>query len=558
MEDSQTIADLVLDRAIASGSEAMILYDDVTVSGQSLAEEVERAAERHSCCAKGDVVLLGGGRSVELLADYCAIRQAGAAPVFVDPASPAKRLEAIRKSCEHIGNLDTAQVAYIGSTSGSLGVPKLVPISENALRSRIFGGQVVAKLNNNDVVLWHASTAFDFSIWEMLAPIVLGCRQRIYHGGPKLLMDDLLDALHDVSVLHMTPTVASEFVNVAGASGRRFDALRLVLLGGEILYWPLVEAIREVNSDLSIINQYGPTEACIDVTGYTVPPRPEDTKTSAIVPVGRPIPDTVVQLDIEGTWHSSATATANTVGEVLLSGPQVAHQYLVEVPGSADPFWRGESGFDEPVYRTGDAGYFDAQANLVITGRLDDQLNIGGIRLERSEIDSVVGKHIGSVKHALLAAFDGGTPIVVFEESEVATASLTDLRSDLVDSLPSGAIPRLIPVETIPVLPNGKIDRPAVQLLLGRQRSVVGERIDDGRDVAAEVIRVVQSVLGLDVSRTDNFFDVGGHSMMAAEVIVALSETYEIELDLRDFFEAETITTYIDHLIGTVSDHWSD
>ncbi|MGW6424729.1 non-ribosomal peptide synthase/polyketide synthase [Nocardia sp. NPDC055053] len=511
-------------------------------------------------------------RSVELIVAVHAIVRAGGAYVPLDPDHPVDRLHYVLEvarpvvvvtrgrdepdlngapvlrtdeidwtasPAEVVGGARAGNTAYVIFTSGSTGRPKGVAVTHGAIVANLDWRQRCYGLTDADVVLQKTPYTFDVSVWELFWPLQIGARLVVAepgrHGDPGYLA--ALIAEHRVSVTHFVPSMLAAFAGELAEAAAPVDlsSLRMVFASGEALPAATAARLRKLSAT-ALHNLYGPTEAAVDVTAHEVTAADEVS-----VPIGGPADDTgLLVLD-----ENLDQVPAGVVGELYLSGVQLARGYVAR-PGLtadrfvADPF--GEPG--DRMYRTGDlVRQLPGGDELEYLGRTDFQVKLRGLRIELGEIEAVLAAHprVGNAavvlhRHAAGEALVGYVVSVDGEELDSA-----ELAAHAKTSMPEYMVPSLlVQLPAMPINASGKLDRKA--LPEPDFRAAAAEfrepRTDTERAVAAlfgELLDV--ETVGLD----DDFFRLGGNSLIATRAIARLQANFGVRVDVRDFFDSPTV-----------------
>lgn len=544
-----------------------VIHGDLTTSYASLADRVLSIADRMSGqIGPETVVAVEMERSLDCLAAFLAVMHAGGAAALVDPALPAARRDLIvagagavvRLTAESIASSPARAtpsgaapvgaasvrathadlIAYVCHTSGSTGRPNAVAVTHRALANRLAWGQSEYPLDDGDRVLWHASIGFDFSVWEMLAPLLAGACVVVGDGqtpfDPRRTADQLVR--HGVTAVHFVPSVLRAHLKTADPAS--LARLRYLFLGGEPLDARLLLQVQRLTS-ARVLNQYGPTETCIDSTWFDCTGLQVDEPGDGSVPIGAPIDGTqLLLLSRDGGLADEPEAELGIVGAGLARG------YLGDPRRTAERFVPSPIGPPGArVYLTGDVVARRADGMLDFRGRRDGQVKINGIRVELEEVRRAVCSVAPEADVAVASPVVDGSPrLVAFVATEPGIDGVQQLAPDLAAILPAAMIPRVVRVPTLPRLPSGKVD---VQALLGTD--VVATRPDATAVPAltpleGRLAEIWASVLDApSVATIDNFFELGGHSLMATEVVARIEEVFSVELPLGEFFDADTL-----------------
>ena len=431
-------------------------------------------------------------------------------------------------------------LAYVIYTSGSTGEPKGVPITHRKVL-RLYANEAAADFGTTDVWTLFHSCAFDAAVWAIWGALMFGGRLVIVPENATQDMAALRRLLlrERVTVLDLTPTAFHAFVEADLASPPCAHALRFVVLGGESLEPQRLEPWFDRYGDTSpvIVNAYGPTETTVQVT-YRAMTR-ADVRAGVGSIIGVPLPDTRIYV-LDG--HGQPVPTGVT-GEMYIAGGGVADGYLNRPDLTAqrflpDPFHGGL------MFRSGDLARRLPNGELEYLGRIDKQVKIRGYRIELGEVETVIAQHPAVRQVAVIDRDDaqGERSLVAYLVADDRNPALfADIRDHLRSTLPEYMVPSQFSfIDEVPRVASGKLDRdalPAPEEDQQESAEVVAPRTPS----ESLVVGVFQDVLDRDdVSVFDNFFDLGGHSLMAARVMAKLRDEARISLPLRNLFERPT------------------
>ena len=341
-----------------------------------------------------------------------------------------------------------------------------------------------------------------------------------------------------VTVVHAVPSLAQTWL--AQAPGElSLPALRWVFSAGEPLTDALVLRWRGVAPNCQVINLYGPTETTMIKCWYRVP----DDLLPGVQPIGEPLPQSQALL----LSSTNQLCGINEIGEIVLRTPFRTRGYInaPEAQGHhfiANPFTNDSR---DVLYRTGDLGRYRHDGNLTVLARLDHQVKIRGVRVEPEEVTAVLAAHPGVSACAVIARPDrqGETVLVAYVAPKGAQLGATELRAFLADRLPTVMIPSaFVFLSHLPLTPNGKLDRRALP------EHEQGDAILEQPYIAPRTpIEALLAQMWADVLRVprvgvdDDFFDLGGHSLRATQLIARARAAFGIELPLRAIFETPTV-----------------
>ena len=433
--------------------------------------------------------------------------------------------------------VDADCLAYVIYTSGSTGVPNGAMNGHRGLANRIAWMQSSLGLGPGDVVLHKTPITFDVSVWELFLPLVTGaCLVVARPGGHRdsgYLVRTIIS--EGVSIVHFVPPMLQAFLDEPQVSECR--SLRYVVCSGEALPWALKQRCEE-RLAAELHNLYGPTEAAIDVTAW----RCDRRDTRGVVAIGRPIANLrTYVLDAE-----LAPVPIGVPGELYLGGVGVGRGYLGRPRLTAERFvpdpFAARPG--ERLYRTGDLVRHRHDGNLEFLGRLDHQVKLRGVRIELGEIEAAL-RGDARVRDCVvvLAEGPGGDPLLAAYVTSRGEGPLVaaQLREELRRTLPEALVPAAVVVlAALPLSPNGKIDRRALPPVVATPPAAATTAPRTALE--ATLVRIFCEVLGVTrVGIDDDFFALGGHSLMATRVTARMRATLGVAVPLRWLFEAPRI-----------------
>jgi amino acid adenylation domain-containing protein len=437
-------------------------------------------------------------------------------------------------------------LAYVIYTSGSTGRPKGVMLPHAALVAHHRAVMDLYRLAPGDRVLQFCSISFDVSIEEMFPSWAAGATVVLRDDAVATLGRPWLAWLRQAGVTTMNLPTAywHEWVRDLDAIREKVpDGIRLVTVGGEKALGRAYRTWhRLAGPDVRWINAYGPAEASIMAT-YFEPAGDEDDPGWVDPPIGRPLGSTTVHL-----LDADANPVApGTTGELCIGGPGLARGYLNQPALTAerfipDPFAGVPGG---RLYRTGDLARILPDGNLDFVGRNDQQVKIRGFRIECAEVETVLRSHPDVADVAVVAREDTpGTKRLVGYVVAAAGAALTpaSLRGIVSERLPPYMVPSVFVILTaLPITANGKVDRTRLPV-----PDLSNRPIDPDQAPATSAEKTLAAiwaqVLGIgEVGVDENFFDLGGHSLTATQVVARAREAFGVELPLHAIFESPTI-----------------
>ena len=516
-------------------------------------------------------VVLCMRRSLEFVAGALAILKSGAAYVPLDPENPSTRLEMLlqdsgaalvltdQKTFSKVpegswqkivmakpaaaGDLSTSftspeidpdSLAYIIFTSGSTGRPKGVEITHANLENLVHWHIGAFGVKPSDRATLLASPGFDAAVWELWPYLAAGASVHVadeeVRTSPEKLQRWLLE---NQSTVSFVPTAIAEAMNdLAWPSS---TSLRFLLTGADTL-----RRYPRPGLPFTLVNNYGPTECTVVSTSGKVP---IGEKTSELPSIGRPIDGATVQIVDE---QLSPVANGEA-GELLIGGAGVARGYRSQPALTAERFFTlPVAGSQMRFYRTGDRVRKLPNGEFEFLGRIDDQMKIRGYRVEPGEIVSALALH-PQVGASFVRASGNGSGEKHLIAYVVAQSGIqlreNELRQFLLARVPDYMVPStFVALDALPMSASGKVDRtqlpePTEENIL-RDRSFESPQSDMEKWLAGFLATQVGTS---QIGRDDNFFQLGGHSLMGAQVIAKVQQTFGVELSLRSLFEQPTI-----------------
>ncbi|WP_018350831.1 non-ribosomal peptide synthetase [Longispora albida] len=425
-------------------------------------------------------------------------------------------------------------LAYAVYTSGSTGRPKGVVATHGNVSRFMAAADARYGFTAEDVWTMFHSFAFDVSVWEMFGALLYGGTLVVVPRAATQSPEDLLELLYDhqVTILHQTPSGFRGVTGLArdGHPKAAHLALRKVILAGEkpelteLAQWASQRGLDRPE----LFNMYGITETTVESTTHRLT---EADLAPGRNPVGYPFTGvSVVLLDAEGQLVPHGVP-----GEVYLGGHGVARGYLNRPDLTAERFVPGPDG--TRLYRSGDLAKRNADGSLEFLGRIDEQVKFRGYRIELGEVTAVLAEHpavreavVVIRDEALVAYYVAAEPIPVAELADLCTRHLAEYM------VPSA----FVALDRMPLAATGKLDRKALPAP-GRSAQLAGEFVAPRNVVEERVAEIWQELLGTAPGVFDNFFRVGGHSLLAVRLSSALGEEFDLEVSVRDVFDHATV-----------------
>ena len=551
----ETLADHYEKQVAGRGSDLALTGEhDVTHDSLLAAAADIEAQLRDRGVGEGSVVALVCGRSPLMVAAILAVNRLRAVYVPIDPEYPEARIRrildragaAIRLSPgggedwrdasidslqgPHQTHDPSSRAVYVMFTSGSTGDPKGVVIGEDAVL-RLVSNPDYVSIEPGDVVAHLSNVAFDASTFEIWGPLLNGATMAIIDRETVLTPGDLASELKQRSVTTIFVTTAL-FNLIARQEPSLFDGVRDVMFGGERCDPTAVRRVIAAGPPSRLLHVYGPTETTTFASWYEIP---LERPIAESIPIGRPIANT--KLYVLDAWGSPLPP--GLVGELYIGGPGVAIGYAGDAGGTQERFSADRFSSDPwgRMYRTGDLVRVTEDGFVDFVGRADRQVKLRGFRIELGEIEAALRSH-PSVDDAVVRLVEGDDRrLVAWAAANDPDLSEAHLKDHLRSLLPAFMVPSaVVPVEEIPIGPTGKID--AAQLPAAGSEAEPSESVGE---TEAKVIALFEEILGVSgVGRSDDFFDLGGHSIRAVELIALIEKRLGKRMGVMEMMEGPT------------------
>jgi len=452
---------------------------------------------------------------------------------------PTKEAPGLRQTV--VSEATSSNLAYVIYTSGSTGKPKGVMIEH---RNVVNFFTAMDRLIGNTPGVWLAVTsmAFDISVLELLWTLTRGFTVVLHRGqDPHSVAQEIRE--FGVTHLQSTPSLARILAMDSRVLASLAD-LKVLLLGGEALPASLVAQIRAVFSG-ELYNMYGPTETTIWSSAYRV------TDFGSSVPIGVPIANNFLYI-LDENLHPVPDGQA---GALYIGGEGVVRGYLGKPELTAERFLQDPFSPGGRMYWTGDVARLLPTGNIDFLGRMDHQVKIRGFRIELGEIEAVL-EELPEVHQAVVVAREdkaADTRLIAYiVASNGLAADPSALRSHMRTKLPVFMLPgQFVFLDSLPLTANGKIDRNALPAPSPEIEIPSPAAAPQTTDLEATLIEVFAEVLGVpQIPLTANFFDLGAHSLLIAEVHSRLQDKLAREISLVDLFEFPTVASLARHLRG--------
>ncbi|MGX9148070.1 non-ribosomal peptide synthetase [Mesorhizobium sp. 128a] len=580
--------------------DATLTYQQLNERSNQMATHLSSAG-----VGRGRIAVVFMEHSIEVVVAILGVLKSGAAYVPVDAATPKGRLATILKDIANgtdgrapvaitqtrlqsaispnladifvldadfgsiLNQPDSARpsaatpdgAAYIIFTSGSTGTPKGVVIEHRNLVNYIWWA--ARMYSSGERLAWplFSSLAFDLTVTTLFTPLITGGRIVVYLGDPGIQSMVVLKVIDDnaVDIMKLTPA------HLAMIRDRNLGTTRLrkFIVGGEDFKTELARDITEaIPHPVEIYNEYGPTEATV---GCMIHRFDIDRDQSASVPIGVPAANAGIYI----LSNAHQPTPPGTIGEMFIAGDGLARGYFNRPDLTDERFLTAIDPRDRfsklRLYKTGDLARWNSEARLEFLGRADHQVKVGGARVELGEIEARLLKHphvhecavaaiatsvvkpatqiMAQIGHVEPPAFEDGMARLVAYYVSSKPVTVTDLRAHLAEELMESMIPtHYVRLERMPLTSNGKIDRASLP-------EPTAENIQPAQDFAAPSTETEKTLAALwcdllkveSIGRDDNFFGLGGQSLLVMRAVSRMRKTFGVDVQLRNLFERPTV-----------------
>jgi amino acid adenylation domain-containing protein len=581
VEWNDTTAEYPIDKCIHQLFEAQVektpdavavVFEDQQLTYRELNQRANQLAHYLQTLGVRPEVLVGicVERSLEMVVGLLGILKAGGAYVPLDPEYPRERLdymladagvEVLLTQLELLSSLSshTARVVYLDTdwyhiaqdyeknpisdvisknlaytiyTSGSTGKPKGVQIIHSAVVNFLCTMRQQLGITADDVLVGVTTFNFDIAMLEIFLPMIVGARVVIAKREVVIDGQELLEMVANcgATVMQATPATWRLLLEAGWQNSHQLK----ILCGGEALHWELANQL--LARSPSLWNLYGPTETTI----WSLIAQIESQ--SRLIVIGRPMSNTQIYI----LDANQQPVPIGVPGELYIGGDGLARGYLNRPELTLEKFIPNPFS-DHPserLYKTGDLTRYLADGNIEYLGRIDNQVKIRGFRIELGEIEAVLNTHPQIQQTVVIATEDipGNKRLVAYVVKSDDSITTNQLREFLKQKLPEYMVPAtFVSLDTIPLTPNGKIDRKALPIPDGISQEI--EYIAPRTPSEEIIANTFATVLNLqDIGINDNFFTLGGHSLLATQLISRLRLAFSLEIPLRAVFESPTVT----------------
>jgi len=567
---------LVAAQAAAAPSAIALTHGKSSVTYEELDQRANRLAHLLRSLGVGPdvVVAIYLNRSVAMVVAALAALKAGGAYLPLDPNYPTDRLTFLLKDArtrvvvtgecmtsalpaqpEHVVVVDPGgkiavdkpshsldvdvkpeNLAYVIYTSGSTGQPKGVELTHRGLSNLLLWHHKAFKVIASDRASQMAALGFDAAVWEIWPYLTAGASVHLADGfavnEPTAVRDWLLS--QGITITFLATPLAERVMTLEWPAKA---TLRLMLTGADTLHHYPSRKLR-----FQLVNNYGPTECTVVATSGVVPATPEQA--DRLPTIGRPITNAQIYILNEEMQQVAIGES----GEIYIGGKGLARGYRNRPDLTAERFvpnpFSPELG--ERLYRTGDLATYLPNGEIAFLGRIDEQIKVRGYRIEPAEIVKALDEH-PAVQASTVVAREvepGDKRLVAYFVPALSTQPThTELRNFLAGRVPEYMVPAIfVKLDTLPLNASGKVDRAALPAPNTSNTVRDGAFVAPRTQMEESLVNMLATLLDLEqVSVEDNFFLLGGHSLLGTQLIARVRDTFGIELSLKSLFDAPTV-----------------
>ncbi|MFA0960205.1 amino acid adenylation domain-containing protein [Roseivirga sp. BDSF3-8] len=582
--ESGNIVDMFHSQTKANPDKVAVRFGNSTISYIKLDEATNRVANYliKNNIQKDDLVPICIERSVEMVIGILGVLKAGAAYVPIDPSFPDQRIthmlkdthaglvissKASKQSLGQTGlpvvsldedtdlinsesdnpglNIAGSDLAYIVYTSGSTGLPKGVMVEHHAIYNHIVHHRKEFDISKDENLLLFSNFIFDASVEQMFLSLTSGCTLEVASVEDIQDIERFTGLLREreISHLHATPSF------LANVPLMDYPGLKRVRVGGERCPLELATAW---GAKYTFINKYGPTETTVAPLGHHYN---QSTDYTSSLPIGKPISNTTAYILDEDLNLMPVLAT----GELCISGSSLARGYLNNPLLTSEKFVRNPFEEGSKLYKTGDLARWLPDGNIEFVGRKDDQLKVGGYRIEPGEVEAALEKIEGLSQAVVTAVGAEGMSLqlaayIVCKNGEIEH---DEVRRQLESALPHYMVPKVyITLKAMPITKTGKVNRKALPVpeFLSNQHYIA-----PSTKIEVQLVNIWQRVFNLEkIGVNDSFFDLGGNSLVGIKLVSEYNKEFSKSITIRDLYRNPVLSSHIALLGNSVSTRYSE
>lgn len=568
----KTIQELFEEQVARTPKDTAIVFKNQTLTYKQLDEKSNQLARllRNKGVGADNIVGIMTERSPEMLIGIIGVLKAGGAYLPIDPGYPVDRIQYMLEDSKtnilltqqslldkivfkgeiidlfssnayaemSITNLEilnnAKNLAYVIYTSGSTGKPKGVMLEHRSVNNFINGISNIINFTAGKIILNLTTISFDIFVLETLLPLCKGLKIIIADENEQIdakLLNDLI-IKNKVDMMQVTPSRLKLLMR-GGSDLTCFKYLKDVMIGGEALPDELLHQLKQVYYG-KIFNMYGPTEATV----WSMVKELTDTNE---ISIGRPISNTQICI----IDKNNKIQPIGVSGELCIGGDGVARGYLNREDLTKEKFFDNPYKVNEKIYRTGDLAKWQADGTVEFLGRMDNQVKIRGYRIELPEIEKSLGTCKG-IKECVVISRENSTGDKYLIAYYVADTEIgvSELREHMLKELPDYMVPSyFVPVKSMPLTPNGKIDKKALPEHDTGRNSLKIEYKAPTTQVEKQLVDIWEDVLEREeVGINDVFFEIGGNSLLLVQMHTQIDKLYPGKVEVADIFAYPTIS----------------
>src|SRR3989339_296786 len=564
---NKTIYKLFEEQAQKTPNRIAVEFEEQILTYRELNKKANQLAYflRGEGLSVGGVVAISTKRNLDLVISILAVHKAGGGCLLIDDRYPDKRIEYILKNAgvktvlvsskkdakrysivkcvidvnnkginkfnsKHFNiRVRSTDLAFIVYTSGSTGNPKGVMINHQGVINHALTKIKVANINSRDIISVNLSVGFVAFIWQLIAPLMIGARAQIYSDQ---IFSNVIGLIKNctkdnVTIFEISPSLFSVYLDSLGKDYLKESRFKKILLTGEKIPPELVNKHYQ-RYQIQLINAYGQAECSDDTLHYVIP---KNIKTNT-VPAGKPSNNTQVYI----LNKNKQLQPIGIPGELYISGDGLARGYINDLKRTKEVFLDHPFQKNKKIYKTGDLAKMHEDGNIEILGRVDHQIKIRGYRIEPGEIGEQI-KKIKNIKDAVIIKYRDNLA-AYYTTKDKKKKNAAEIKNKLKKGLPEYMIPSIfVYLKEMPLNQNGKLDR--LSLPEPKEKDLDKNKYEAPKtDIEKRIANIWQEVLNIKkIGLNDNFFNLGGHSLKAIQVLAILNKEFDIDLGLKELFK---------------------
>ena len=572
---TDTIIDMFEAQVVENPNNIAVVFENQTLTYKELNEKANSFAnylQKNYTITQGCVIPVIMSRSIDLVVSMLAIIKLGCAYLPITPETPTERIDYIIKNsnaplvitdndfnyatksvcyskidysnfaCHNLNTkVAVEDILYVIYTSGSTGNPKGVKVCHKNLKNFIYSFQhLYGNITSKDKLLASTSISFDVSIFELFMPLLNGAQLHLYNEHNITDIFKYCQKIYDekITFAYIPPNILDAVYHVLATY--QDLALNKLLLGVEPIKSKVIEQFFKLNSNLKIVNAYGPTETTICSTAILVDNN--IIENYEVLPIGKPLDN----LKIFILDKKLNPVPIGMSGEMYIAGYNVSKGYLNQPDLTKQAFIKLPKFNCDLAYKTGDLAKWDYNGIINFIGRNDNQIKVSGHRIELGEIEKQVFSYPNIVKTIVVLDKNQKLNCYFIADKKI---DITSLKAFLLQKLPNYFIPHLfMQVNNFELTSNGKIDRKKLPEIIPEHKN--NQIMLPRNNVDTQLIQILQSILKVnDININDSFLDLGGDSLSAINLCVAIQDEFHIKLLVKDIINSSKISDISDKIL---------